>query len=529
MDLYPPPTWKLSPVVPYFQLLVRVTPVRLQCCHPIISNLLQYRYHSEPRNDTFANHIATVSDYMQRVSKSSAPEALRLLETLSKYIVASSAPKLSRRIQTPIGRGIIAGFVASEREVQRAYDGFGDKIIRVSRMDKSLTDTLLTIPDDLLETMMKHHPIPSASVASLTKLKSALPVLGSMAYNKETCAEFHHLVTAILIGYRSSVIAFVDGKKSGVSVDKLEPLAITLWQFANVLWRIAHSKMLTYHLDVLRQAAALPVILQVRGAKEEDDKGIVSNTMPERSSLYLRGFLIQVSHYNALEVLKTCCKNKPLQEVKLNLVAVRSPDAPHSRTRTFALMKDTLRRISEAEPSTITPAEHWQAAECHARVGEVYRRALVANDEAFVLHQEAAQHRTPSSTVLAQEATVHADHADSLAKSLFNADSAYEHMETLLAKTGALKPKRNLLQMAFKMIAYKAGNFHCESLLLGLPEASRAGEVPENLRVLIEVLSNKLSTRYTAYADLIFTDFGLEHSCYIETLLSSLLGAHGYL
>jgi hypothetical protein len=442
--------------------------------------------------DTFINHIATVEDYMRQTSKSDREAASHLFVTFTKYIISYSIGKLERRIRSGTASGVISGFMMAEEFVQASYNRYGEEIEQSQRRDTAFGITLLDIPIDDLQSMMDSHPVPLKGLAPLTKLKMAFKKIlasstlepGETAYNKETCVEFHHLVTAILYGYRSSVFNFYEAKKN--SSNNMLSCAITLWGYLNILWRIAHSKMLHFHLTILNRSYALRGVLQVKGAKL-NESGENGEGTEELHSLYVRWFHIQPSHYNGLEVLSAWCKANA-KEININLVVVRSPSALNSPRRLVGSLKETLHRISDSDPSTITQAEHLQAAECHAKVRDAHLEALAANDKAFQAHTEAAQSLTPSSTARAQAATVE---AKSATMNLFNPESAYQHMEKLLIDTPSSNfTKTKLLKTIFAKTYYQGGNFHCEALLFSLREALQMGKVPQDLKSLIEVLPN---------------------------------------
>ena len=204
-----------------------------------------------------------------------------MFERFTRYIISRCWRKMRRRINHVSSLGflyILRRMDAST--IERAFADFHNTGMKPPRLrkDSNLGNLLISFTEEQVETVMKHHPAtegshpdagPTGVYLRLSRLRSAFAKVlkpGSQlltAYDAATCVEFNQLLVATLFGYASSLRQLRDANatrnefRTEKENEVLRQAALDVWNFAHILWRIAYSRILLYHLMVLHNKKLL--------------------------------------------------------------------------------------------------------------------------------------------------------------------------------------------------------------------------------------------------------------------------------
>lgn len=175
---------------------------------------------------------------------------------------------MRRRLSYWASQGCIYYAAGVEEEgLQKAVGRLGTGYPAVSDRDKELVITIAEQGEVIMNHIMRNCQVQNM-VSSLTNLINACqrwvaqPEQGPdddvQVYNKTTCFEFHQLFVATLLAYGRVLDALYTAQK-----ERRMPDAITnarhVWHCSTILWRLAYSDLLPYHLGILNKKGWLRV------------------------------------------------------------------------------------------------------------------------------------------------------------------------------------------------------------------------------------------------------------------------------
>jgi hypothetical protein len=260
--------------------------------------------------------------------------------------------------------------------MQIYFQKFMSQVQPSSRKDSTLTWTLVDLDEQGLLQSFLELPLEGIVPSNSTDAKSLVDALraasssqsqqGLGAYNERTCFVFHHLLIATIRGFRANLQRLRESKDA----KGRENRAHEVLQFGRLLWRIAHSQMLTHHLQLLEAANFLhtPVDANMRyitndtslatghpmDGDEDDDtaedveRGGPDHARPSAAYRFRRWIQLLVSHWAALDILS---RSKGIEGADIALVHVRS----RLHRKKMAPWDSTIRRLASlstaAEPT----------------------------------------------------------------------------------------------------------------------------------------------------------------------------------
>ena len=231
------------------------------------------------KRDLLINHIATTKDYLN-VYRRVGPiaEQMNLFKQYTHYIISRCWKKMYCRLTPWSLQGYLyfLGMV-SQDILEKSFQQFFSRLTtRSTWKDTALSATLEN--DAWVEEVMQGYPpgpnleAPILQDLRLTKLRAALknskPPM-EMAYNADTCVEFHQLLVMALVGYGKALRLFSEASaQAKAHMTNLRDPAHHLWHFTHLLWRIAYSQMLCYHLAALVVGNAIYIPIDPQSMKD---------------------------------------------------------------------------------------------------------------------------------------------------------------------------------------------------------------------------------------------------------------------
>jgi hypothetical protein len=233
-----------------------------------------------------------------------------------------------------------------------------------------------------------------------------------VTYVGNTYLEFHNLLVASLLAYKSALKAL---KKLPTPPTTWTKEIERVWSFALLLWRIAYSRILARHLDVLQ-----PFLHEQNGdgesfaqtdndidsefgdGNEEDEVKIMNGE--KLSSVVKRWIRLQVQHFASLKVL-TSISDKLSTHLEVSLLSV-NPCA----TSEIISWEDTIKNLFDvAKPldhERLQSAEHvievlkekFRRLDAAKKCRGVVRKFLKGDPSHFGIHCEgvlASIHKFP--------------------------------------------------------------------------------------------------------------------------------------
>jgi hypothetical protein len=224
------------------------------------------------------------------------------------------------------------------------------------------------IGDDPVEEIVAEYPRTNPpQVLQIAQLQAAFEKVlgqnlqGATAYNTETCVEFHQLLIAVLRGYRRSLSNFRQATKVKDTPEIRFKHASMVWTFSHLLWRIAFSQVLRYHLITLDAGQLLSRLIDSPEKREEYKRYVIDPFPPPEPSedegedmdedvdeelqrlrrnpdslfmTFLRWIWFQVCHFTAQDILSRYSThgvgdiNVQLLSVRISSVQFPAPLAP---------------------------------------------------------------------------------------------------------------------------------------------------------------------------------------------------------
>ena len=180
-----------------------------------------------------------------------------------QYMVASSWRKMHRRISQWSAQGFIYHLSRVKENALRAAI---EPTVAAWRNDSRLSNRLITMEGynptfpSLLSACQNMQSMPWPSEPGQSKERSGL-------YNTATCFEFHQLLVSTLVDYGKALDQLDDAhttysnQPNGQNLAEMEKHIKKIWEYGELLWAIAYSRILEDHLGVLRKMGwlSLPV------------------------------------------------------------------------------------------------------------------------------------------------------------------------------------------------------------------------------------------------------------------------------
>ena len=266
------------------------------------------------------------------------------------------------------------------QDMQNFFQKFASRVKPGSRKDSDLTRMLVALErQGLLQSILQvqsNSADAKGLVDGLLAESTSQTQQGLGAYNKHTCFVFHALLIATIHGFRGHLKSL----KGNEDAKSREKHAHQVLQFGRLLWRLAYSQMLTYHLQLLEAANFLhsPVDANMQyikddtslaashptdGDEDEDENddtaAYVERGGPDHAShgsayKFRRWIQLLVAHWVAPDILS---KSKGLYKADITLMHVVS----RLERKSMAPWDSTIRRLASlstaAEPTAPFDAE----------------------------------------------------------------------------------------------------------------------------------------------------------------------------
>ena len=239
------------------------------------------------------------------------------------------------------------------QDMQIYFQKFTSRVRPSSRKDSALTWLLVDLEEQgLLQSYLEvplerfalsNFPDAKILVDELRAALSSQSPQGLGAYNEHTCFVFHLLLIATISGFQIHLQSL---RESQDAKDR-EIHANIVLHLGCLLWRIASSQMLTYHLKLLEAAKFLrtPVDTNLQyigddtslatghstdgdGDDDEDDdmaedveRGGADHANPGAAYKFRRWIQLLVSHWVALDILS---RSKGIEGANIALIHVRN-------------------------------------------------------------------------------------------------------------------------------------------------------------------------------------------------------------
>jgi hypothetical protein len=259
--------------------------------------MVSYSSYLRCKRGTLADHVATLQDYLvdyqnieQQVMEDHGvdvlPPALKAIvaekridtfDSFTRYILSTSSPKMCSRDKHPLSQRYFRCIcLITEAKLKSALLTNPITINEPTRTrDIPLCDALLA-SDGVFDVLTKYirtqfPDLPSefnfgtlrSAFVQLRKFNSSGETGMSKCpsiYTKDTAVEFHYLLLTVLAGYKAGLEVL--GSQCDVMGHEDRPpyqpedYDLT-WMFTFLLWRIAHSSVLRFHLTFLHAAELL--------------------------------------------------------------------------------------------------------------------------------------------------------------------------------------------------------------------------------------------------------------------------------
>ncbi|KAM6490946.1 hypothetical protein JOM56_010248 [Amanita muscaria] len=318
------------------------------------------------RGVSLANHIKTLCDYFQSYQDCGQNGNLRagVFQKATIYLISSSWRKMLRRISHWSSHGFIMSLEIDIPQLHSSYEDFHKNMppdfFIYQKPDKTLARLFLESSEDDIAKIVNNHPHFPGVSPELPNLRKAFRDVESATqttgYTADSYVEFHQLLLAILFGYEK---ALNNLKSHEAGSSSIVGAATEVWNLTHFLWRIACSRMLRYHLAVLKFGKLLviptfsaksiyhrqtvthqnnpgtdtsteedPVAVAV---DEEPDEGDIANLNmgeenPDVALVFLRWFRLHVTQFIALNNISAfCARSASRFTLNISLLAVRSP------------------------------------------------------------------------------------------------------------------------------------------------------------------------------------------------------------
>ena len=236
------------------------------------SLLLSIIYLYPSKSDRLENHLATVVEFLWKCAKASDNGMAVLLHTFHHYMVASCWMKMGQWITHRYSEVMFNLLnTLKPQDMQNFFQKFASQVKPGLWKDSNLTGMLVHLEQQgllwgILQVQLNSTNAKGLVNGLLAKLASQTQQ-GLCAYNKHTCFIFHALLIATICGFWNN-LKLLKGNEDAKSHEKH---ANQVLQFGCLLWQIAYSQMLTYHLQLLEVANFLhsPVDTNMQYIKDD--------------------------------------------------------------------------------------------------------------------------------------------------------------------------------------------------------------------------------------------------------------------
>jgi hypothetical protein len=218
------------------------------------------------RKDDLQNHTNTICDFLKEYSASPSAGSYY---NITRYIVARSWYKMERRIThwTSLSFCVtLSGIDGARAATELAIETFfplttlqpstrKDSNLRIILSSDAVRRAFPIIINAYYHNNDKKQRQSHLDENPLHNLTAQLDKQTPNNYNFETCIDFHRLLVGTLRAYRSFLIELREPapRRTRTMVDLVD----MVWLFGMLLYDIAYSKMLLYHLQVLSRAGIL--------------------------------------------------------------------------------------------------------------------------------------------------------------------------------------------------------------------------------------------------------------------------------
>ena len=268
-----------------------------------------------------------------------------LFENFSYYQIACSTKKMYRRIVHSLSVSFVDMLEAvTQEKVRHSYEAFGDKVDakHLGRSKDLALGTLLTkIKERGVAELLKDVNQPDMSQFNSLLAFVEGPEARNTVYDVDICLDFHRFLITVLLGYRRALIKFCEdvGEKGGADPKKgmefdiegapesCQDRALTVWRFTHLLWRIAYSRLLRFHLSILGTDGhiSIPIYGSVETEDEEAAEIRLQDNPQTLAYLVCLGWIrLQVVPLASLNAMSVFSANSP-NPIDISLVAIRKP------------------------------------------------------------------------------------------------------------------------------------------------------------------------------------------------------------
>jgi hypothetical protein len=274
--------------------------------------------------------------------------------------------------------GFITRLITATDDITKA---FGKSPVTISRKkDAALCEVFKHLP---VADVMKHFT-PGLELTNLRatfQMTLLIKAGDEVSCNQQSFLEFHQLVIATFLGYRNTLLTLACCR--GLDAEK-EAAARDVWNFAHLLWRIAHSRLLRLYLTALSGIGALVLpdrkeekayryVIEQAGPErkrvkeipdeeeragscmwtpseetEEDEQQRLMNDDADVLLTFLRWARLQVNHFAALNILSAHPKKATFQNVQITLIAANQRRPEPSEKEPWM---DTIRKLTQVSSS----------------------------------------------------------------------------------------------------------------------------------------------------------------------------------
>jgi hypothetical protein len=263
---------------------------------------------------------------------------------------------MHRRVSHWLSQGFIYGLASlTPDSLQFSYQEYAPGPETSPRLwrDFVLGKALLNMSHGTIVRIINQYPMESLSKPTLllAAFKKALESSDEkeVAYNQQTCVEFHYMFVSTLTSYAKALATLhvVFNEVNSTLRQKAEA-ATEVKRRGILLWKFAHSPMLQHHLEGLKKCGWLhlpdreSVIFyqayfafgdslderDVDRDVDEDLRYLMGNDrFPPIDSTLLKWIRLQVSYFEAIHQLSHHCRRLENQvpDVQISLLAVKTP------------------------------------------------------------------------------------------------------------------------------------------------------------------------------------------------------------
>jgi hypothetical protein len=290
-------------------------------------------------------------DYFNSLKNASRKEQSSLFQIFTSYIVSSCWKKMHRRISHWLSQGFIYNLGSLTHDMlQLSYREYAPRR-RERWRDSLLGRGLQSLSHKTIVGIMNQHPVGSHPKPTLllAAFKKMLEHPGELAYNSDTCVEFHHLFVAALANYAKAlaILHTISNTMTPPLRQKTEAAA-EVKRSGLLLWMFAHSPMLRHHLEGLRKHGALYMPIEASCGfyrsylgfgdpiGEQDEDGDVDVELRQllrndhraaMDKIVLKWICLQALYFESLHQLSDHYRRHGHQvpDVEISLFAVRTP------------------------------------------------------------------------------------------------------------------------------------------------------------------------------------------------------------